>query len=61
MLHAEPAELAHFELARSVLLVFRRVVVSLLALGAGQRNFIAHDYLCKGAGTAGKAPRFRAG
>ena len=41
---AEPAVFVHFDSVRIVLLIFHRVVVSLLALLAGQRNFYAHGY-----------------
>ena len=40
---AESAVLAHFETVRVVLLVFHGVVVSLLALGASQSDFNAHN------------------
>jgi hypothetical protein len=42
MLAAEPAVLAELKLLRLSLLVLRRGVVSLLALGAGERNDISH-------------------
>ena len=40
---AESAVLAHFETVRVVLLVFHGIVVSLLALGASQSDFYAHN------------------
>lgn len=42
MLPAETAVLVHFQTIRIILLVFVCVIVSLLALGAGERNFNAH-------------------
>ena len=40
---AESAVLAHFETVGVILLVFHGVVVSLLALGASQSDFNAHN------------------
>lgn len=42
VLAAETAVLVHFQTIRIILLVFVCVIVSLLALGAGERNFNAH-------------------
>ena len=42
VLSAEPAILLHFKTVGVVLLVFHRVVVSLLALIASQSHFNAH-------------------
>jgi hypothetical protein len=39
----EPAVLVHFKPVGVVFLVFHRVVVTLLALGASQSNFHSHD------------------
>ena len=43
VLLAESAILLHFETVRVVLLVFHGIVVSLLALGASQSDFNAHN------------------
>jgi len=43
VLSAESAVLLHFETVRIVLLVLHGVVVSLLALGASQSDFNAHN------------------
>ena len=43
MLSAETAILAQLDAIRGVLLVFLGVIVALLALGAGQRDFDSHD------------------
>jgi len=43
VLSAESAVLLHFETVRVVLLVFHGIVVSLLALGASQSDFNAHN------------------
>ena len=43
VLSAESAVLLHFETVRVILLVFHGVVVSLLALGASQSDFHAHN------------------
>jgi hypothetical protein len=43
VLSAESAVLLHFETVRIVLLVLHGVVVSLLALGASQSDFHAHN------------------
>jgi hypothetical protein len=43
VLSAESAVLLHFETVRVVLLVLHGVVVSLLALGASQSDFNAHN------------------
>ena len=43
VLLAESAILLHLETIRVVLLVLHRVVVSLLALGASQSDFNAHN------------------
>src|SRR3954470_22504460 len=45
VLPAEPAELAHLEPFRRLLLVLRRAVVTTLALGAGHRNDVSHSCL----------------
>jgi hypothetical protein len=45
MFPAEPAELAHLEPFGRFLLVLRRAVVATLALGAGHRNDVSHNYL----------------
>ena len=42
MLPAETAVLVHFQTIRIILLVLHCVIVSLLALGAGQRDLNAH-------------------
>ena len=42
MLPAETAVLVHFQTIRIILLVLHCVIVSLLALGAGQRDLYAH-------------------
>ena len=42
VLLAEPAILVKFESVRVVFLVFVGLIVATLALGAGQRNCIAH-------------------
>jgi hypothetical protein len=43
VLPAESAVLLHFETVRVVLLVLHGIVVSLLALGASQSDFNAHN------------------
>jgi hypothetical protein len=43
VLPAETAVFAHFQSVRIVLLVFHRVVVALLAFGASQSDFYAHN------------------
>ena len=43
VLSAESAVLLHFETIRVIFLVFHGVVVSLLALGASQSDFNAHN------------------
>jgi len=43
VLAAEPAILVHFKTIGIVLLVFDRIVVSLLTLGAGQGNLDSHQ------------------
>ena len=43
VLPTEPAVFAEFELVGRILLVFRRRVIALLALGAGKGNDIPHD------------------
>jgi hypothetical protein len=44
MFAAETAILVHFETVRIVLFVFDRVVVSLFAFAAGERNSYAHGF-----------------
>jgi hypothetical protein len=45
VLAAEAAILGKLDTIRVVLFVFKGIVIPLLAFGAGQRNFNAHDFL----------------
>jgi hypothetical protein len=47
MLPAEAAELAHLQPLGGLLLVLGRAVIAPLALGAGERDDVSHDFVSK--------------